>query len=222
MMSPTFSTRAGQRHHYYVTRLRPGEDRKSAWRLPARDIDRAVIASFATWRVGLDPEMDQETRGELRASIPLMSVPEQRALLLKNETKLSIASDQLVMTFTAAGVATEIRTAATVARKGAELKLVVGQSFDDTHSEPDPVLLKLITLAHTAQRAKLVGTEDALITRYSKAHLQQLLRISWLAPDIVAAIADGCQPATLTGRRLLRATNIPLSWEAQRKLFGFV
>lgn len=78
-----------------------------------------------------------------------------------------------------------------------------------------------ITLAHTAQRAKMAGSEDALVSRYSKAHMQQLLRISWLAPDIVAAIADGRQPATLTGRRLLRATNIPLSWEAQRKLFGF-
>ena len=157
----------------------------------------------------------------MRASTPLMSVPEQRTLLLKHEAKLSIGSDQLVMTFTANGAATEIRTGATIARKGAELKLVVGQSFDDTHREPDPVLLKLITLAHTAQRAKLAGSEDALVSRYSKAHLQQLLRISWLAPDIVAAIAHGRQPATLTGRRLLRATNIPLSWEAQRTLFGF-
>jgi hypothetical protein len=125
------------------------------------------------------------------------------------------------MTFTANGAATEIRTAATIARKGAELKLVVGLSLDDPHREPDPVLLKLITLAQTAQRAKLAGTEDALVSRYSKAHLQQLLRISWLAPDIVAAIADGRQPPTLTGRRILRATNIPLSWEAQRTLFGF-
>jgi len=221
IMSPSFSTRGAQRHHYYVTRLQPGEDRKSAWRLPARDIDRAVIASFATWLAGLDPEIDQETRDEARASIPLMSVPEQRTLLLKHEAKVSIGSDALVMTFTANGDATEIRTAATIARKGAELKLIVGESSDDTHCELDPVLLKLITLAHTAQRAKLTGSDDALVSRYSKAHLQQLLRISWLAPDIVAAIANGRQPVTLTGRRLVRATNIPLSWEAQRKLFGF-
>lgn len=220
-MSPVFSTRAGQRHHYYVTKLQPGEDRKSAWRLPARDIDRAVISSFAAWLAELDLEMDHEARGELLASIPFMSVPEQRTLLLKHEAKVSIASDQLIMTFKANGAATEIRTAATIARKGAELKLVVGQSFDDTHLQPDPVLLKLITLAHTAQLAKLAGRKDALVSRYSKAHMQQLLRISWLAPDIVAAIAEGRQPATLTGRRLLRATNIPLSWKAQRKMFGF-
>ena len=220
-MSPTFSTRGGQRHHYYVTRIQPGEDRKGAWRLPARDIDRAVLTSFATWLAGLDSEMDPQARSEIRSSVPLMSVPEQRTLLLKHEAKVLIGNDQLILSFTANGAATEIRTAATIARKGAELKLIVGQSCDDTHLEPDPVLLKLITLAHTAQCAKLAGSEDALVSRYSKPHLQQLLRISWLAPDIVAAIADGRQPATLTGRRLLRATNIPLSWEAQRALFGF-
>lgn len=99
--------------------------------------------------------------------------------------------------------------------------MVVGQSSDDTHREADPVLLKLITLAHAAQQAKLTLSDEALVSSYSKAHQQQLLRISWLAPDIVAAIADGRQPVTLTGRRLLRATNIPLCWEAQRKLFGF-
>ncbi len=48
---------------------------------------------------GLDPEMPLETRSEIRASILLMSVPDQRTLLLKHEAKLSIGSDQLVMTF---------------------------------------------------------------------------------------------------------------------------
>ena len=220
-MSPTYSTRGGQRHHYYITRLQSGEHRKSGWRLPARDIDRAVISSLAGWLAELDPELDDERRAEVRASIPQMSVPEQRSLLLKHTAKVSIGSDQLVMTFEANGASTEIKTHASIARKGAELKLVVGQSSDDTHREADPVLLKLITLAHAAQQAKLTVSDDALVLSYSKAHLQQLLRISWLAPDILAAIADSRQPVTLTGRRLLRATNIPLAWEAQRELFGF-
>ncbi|MFC7498670.1 hypothetical protein ACFQRC_05490 [Enterovirga sp. GCM10030262] len=47
------------------------------------------------------------------------------------------------------------------------------------------------------------------------------MRISWLAPDIIAAIVGGTQPATLTGRRLLRATDIPLAWKAQRAYFQF-
>lgn len=87
--------------------------------------------------------------------------------------------------------------------------------------QPDPVLLKLVVLARTAQQAQLSGSEDPLVSHYSKAHLQQLLRISWLAPDILSAVLEGRQPVTLTGRRLLRTANMPLSWQAQRELLGF-
>jgi hypothetical protein len=45
--------------------------------------------------------------------------------------------------------------------------------------------------------------------------------LSWLAPDILTAIAGGRQPPTLTGRRLLRAANVPLDWQEQRRFFGF-
>ena len=55
-----------------------------------RDIDRAVITSFATWLAGLDPELDDEARSEIRGSVRLMSVPEQRTMLLKHEAKVSI------------------------------------------------------------------------------------------------------------------------------------
>jgi hypothetical protein len=56
---------------------------------------------------------------------------------------------------------------------------------------------------------------------YSKRHLWQLLRISFLAPDIIAAIAEGHQPPSLTGRRLLRVTDLPLDWAGQRRVLGF-
>ncbi len=62
---------------------------------------------------------------------------------------------------------------------------------------------------------------DPLVSHYSKRHLGQLLRISWLAPDIIAAIVNGNQPSTLTGRRLLRAAELPLDWKAQRTFLGF-
>ena len=70
-------------------------------------------------------------------------------------------------------------------------------------------------------RQFISGGADALVSSYSKAHLRRLLKLSWLAPDIVAAIAQGKQPPTLTGRRLLRAADVPLGWEEQRRFFGF-
>jgi site-specific DNA recombinase len=42
-----------------------------------------------------------------------------------------------------------------------------------------------------------------------------------LAPDIVTAIHDGRQPATLNRQRLARTTNLPIEWSAQRMALGF-
>ena len=91
----------------------------------------------------------------------------------------------------------------------------------DLDRKPDPVLVKLVALARAAQLSLTAGEPDPLISHYSKRHLWQLLRISWLAPDIIAAIVGGTQPVTLTGRRLLRAADIPLDWKAQRTYFQF-
>ena len=51
------------------------------------------------------------------------------------------------------------------------------------------------------------------------AHVKRLLRLGYLAPDIVEAIAEGREPRSLTVKRLLKG--IPCAWAEQRKAFGF-
>ena len=86
---------------------------------------------------------------------------------------------------------------------------------------PDPVLLKLIVLAFAAREAAITGTPEPLIDHYSRQHRTRLARLSYLAPDIVAAVLDGSQPPQLNGRRLLRIADLPLDWCAQRSMLGF-
>jgi DNA invertase Pin-like site-specific DNA recombinase len=65
--------------------------------------------------------------------------------------------------------------------------------------------------------------EPAEIARRFKmglSHLMRLIRLNYLAPDIVASILDGAQPRELTRRQLIDA-NLPLDWALQRKMFGF-
>jgi site-specific DNA recombinase len=76
-------------------------------------------------------------------------------------------------------------------------------------------------LAISARKSLVSCKSDPLTSHYSKRHLWQLLRISYLAPDIITAIVEGRQPASLTGRRLLRVTNLPLDWPRQRAILGF-
>jgi hypothetical protein len=144
----------------------------------------------------------------------------QRGLLLQVRAAIRLHADRLCITFDEPEAETTSEIPISIGRKGSEVR-IVDASGGGSGNATDPVLLKLMVLARAAQQAQLAGREEQLVSHYSRAHLQQLLRISWLAPDIVSAIVEGRQPAMLTGRRLLRATNIPIAWAEQRKLFGF-
>jgi DNA invertase Pin-like site-specific DNA recombinase len=53
----------------------------------------------------------------------------------------------------------------------------------------------------------------------SEPYVRRMLRLAFLAPDIVEAIAEGRQPRTLTLQRFFNP--IPLAWAEQRRCFGF-
>ena len=229
-MTPTFTTRGSKRHHYYITRLKPGDDRKEAWRVPAGEVDRRVIGALSDWlRSGATQELPENARNvreQLASRSGLaddmfhLSVSKQRQLLLDWKVTVQLGVNQLSVQVGDGTNAISMELPARIAHRGSELKLVLPAGAD-SHRKPDPVLVKLVVLARAAQQSLVSGKPDPLISHYSKRHLWQLLRISWLAPDIIAAIVGGTQPATLTGRRLLRATDIPLGWDAQRAHFHF-
>jgi DNA invertase Pin-like site-specific DNA recombinase len=216
-MTPVFTTRGGRQHRYYVTRLKPGEDSKTAWRVPAGDIDRAVVGCIERTLTRRAAELGSPLEEPL--NLDRCTVPEQRKILLENDVCVQLGSEEMVVSF-GNEPGDHIEIPARLARRGNELKLVL-RSDEAEAADPDPVLLKLISHAALAQQAALTGEPDPLVSAYSKRHLWQLLRVSWLAPDILAAITEGRQPPTLTGRRLLRAADVPLSWTDQRKYFGF-
>lgn len=189
-----------------------------------------MIAALSDWlRSGAAKELPEEarilrdqlaSRSELADAISAMSVAEQRQLLLNWSVSVQLGTKQLSLRIGDGAEAILIELPARLAHRGPELKLVLPVGADPDR-KPDPVLVKLVVLARVAQRSLSDGDPDPLISHYSKRHLWQLLRISWLAPDIIAAIVGGTQPATLTGRRLLRATDIPLDWKKQRAYFQF-
>ena len=53
-----------------------------------------------------------------------------------------------------------------------------------------------------------------------RRELTRVDRISYLAPDIVAAIVEGRQPGGLRSRKLERG-ELPFCWTAQRDMLGF-
>jgi site-specific DNA recombinase len=106
-------------------------------------------------------------------------------------------------------------------RTGIEMRLVV-----DDGSEPenvDPVLVRLLLRAHAIrvrvfEEPSLPLKEIAAEEGISSSYVARLLRLAFLAPDIVTAILNGRHPPQLTANRLMDDTRLPLDWTAQREL----
>ena len=61
---------------------------------------------------------------------------------------------------------------------------------------------------------KEIAAEEGI----SGSYATRLLRLAFIAPDIVTAILNGKHSPQLTANRLMDDTRLPLDWTAQRKL----
>ena len=111
-------------------------------------------------------------------------------------------------------------------RAGREMALVVGAE-PGAPPAPDPALLRLVLKARalwdTLLRGGVAGLgELAAREGMSGSYATRLVRLAFLAPDILAAILEGEQPDDLTAARLLRECRrgLPLDWREQRALLG--
>ena len=103
-----------------------------------------------------------------------------------------------------------------------EAKLRMDANRADERFDSD--LITLLSEAMQVQRLVLQSPELSLNQLGKRegrcrAHLGRLLRLSWLSPRIVEAIADGGQPKSLTRNRLL-SVSLPMEWDAQERLLG--
>ena len=96
---------------------------------------------------------------------------------------------------------------------------------ESAHQHLDSKLVRLIQDARLAQQ--MVDTQrDRTMSELAaefgrrKGHFAKLVRLNYLAPDIVTSILDGTQPPTLT-REVLYNADLPLDWSLQRRLYGF-
>ncbi len=87
--------------------------------------------------------------------------------------------------------------------------------------EEAPLLRAFAIQDRLEQNPDLTLQRIAEAAGVSPSYVTRLLRLSYLAPDIVTAVVDGQQPPELTAEKLMRNTRLPLSWEAQRKRLGF-
>ena len=230
-MTPTHATKGSKRFRYYVTRTLP-EDQSIKWRMPAGEIERLVVDTVAKQIACIDSSGDETAaqlseqmnkRRDIANALPGMTIREQRRILLGQQIRVEV-QEAVIKIHSKPSDEDELSSISVKAKlvsKGSDLKLAIAPDQGPLKRDPDPILLRLIAHAFAAQDLLLCKKPSPMIADYSARHIQQLARLSYLAPDIISAIVDGTQPVDLTGRKILRIGNVPLCWRAQRKLFGF-
>jgi site-specific DNA recombinase len=104
-----------------------------------------------------------------------------------------------------------------------EARIRIDSSTNEANASND--LLALVADAMVAQRLVLASPELSLAQLAKRegrcrTQLARLLRLSWMSPRVIHAIADGSQPKGLT-RRALLICDMPIEWAEQERQFGF-
>jgi site-specific DNA recombinase len=117
-----------------------------------------------------------------------------------------------------------VECAATKVRRGHQLRLIIPGPEPVRKVRRDEKLVTLIAEARSVQQLVLAspGRPIASIAAEAgrcRARMTRLLSVACLAPDIIARIVEGRQPATLTAQTLL-AADLPVAWADQRLALG--
>ena len=205
-MSPEHATKKGGiRYRYYVSAKCVGVATTKAWRVPAGELEALVINCLR--------QKGHDLPGPDRTSL---------AMLVK---RIVVHRDTVEIHPMGSDSNESITIAASLIRCGKETRLLVAAS-DLVAPRPDPALIKLVVNAHRVRAAVFSGQHGSIhhaagALGYRRDYFAVLLRLGFLAPDIVAAILDGRQPASLNRQRLARISGLPIDWQAQRELLGF-
>ena len=118
-----------------------------------------------------------------------------------------------------------LKVDATLKRAGQGMRLVVR---DATAQAPNTTLINLFVKAFDIREKMFNGTGESIEAsarriKTNANYITALLRISFLAPDIVAAVLDGRHPLALTAKNFITKThNLPREWSLQRRHLGFL
>jgi site-specific DNA recombinase len=166
----------------------------------------------------------------------------QREILETIVRRLDLSLTSITVTFNRNGMAKVLGIEATSAttrqndsvtlklpiklrRRGVEAKLVINTSANPNR-ERDPNLCKIVAQASLWFEQLATGEAETVRAIARREHLPEcnvsrMLRLAFLAPDIVTAILDGRHPVDLTSETLRRLQALPTDWKSQRRLLGF-
>jgi DNA invertase Pin-like site-specific DNA recombinase len=155
----------------------------------------------------------------LRETIKIHLRPAQLPAVLDDPPQASGCSQPVAES----GPTLILAISARLKRTGMETRLLI----DGPHGvrDPDRSLCRLLAQAHkyhamVMQSAGKTMGQFAAEAGVSGSYFARILRLSFLAPEIVKAILHGRQPIALTAKGLVNGTQIPIAWSDQRTILS--
>lgn len=192
--------------------------------LNARELDAALMRAGAiseNWLSIAPEELSTLTRSVVTRTV----LSPDRIEVTIGVKQLADALGSPVNAGNEAGPTIVLEIAVELRRAGQGKRFVIGEPYQNVGSAG---LIQFLKEAFAARQKLLAHTDETLneITARStksKGRLTALMRVSYLAPDIVADILAGCHPPELSVKRLVRTSqDLPLDWGRQRAFLGMV
>jgi len=244
-LTPSHASKGSTRYRYYVSEALITGRRKAAaegLRVPAGDLETLVVRQLEQLlgdeRRLLEALRSRQVAEDKIAALLQAGRSTAQQLSTQSQAELRPLLQQLIrqVVVTADGLRLDLRLshlgphdpderifslqiAAQLCRAGMETRLLIA---GEQAAEPDATLIRLLTRAHSvwARMKSSSMAEAAAAEGLTSSYVTRLVRLVFLAPDIVAAILDGRQPPALSANRLMQDTKLPLAWVEQRQRLG--
>lgn len=236
------------RYRYYVSKAlqhKPGSS-DSGWRIPALELEKVVCDTVANEvrnslvlidKLMLQPSPHQITRlsSEARHIAERMG-KRDRLLVLRFVKQVRVAAGYITVKLDtgnlAAALGLDVPGEAPAAhsvtipvglrRSGRTMRLLQEDGRAVGSPEPQQHLVKLLHRARSWwEEMNRNGLTPAALGRkhgVTSSYASRLIRLNFLAPEIISAIVSGTQPTALDGKTLLNLSDLPLHWAEQKRL----
>ena len=167
------------------------------------------------------------------ATLTTSTPPDKQALLQRLIERIALEEDSIDIAVRTAVISNEIGADQSIfpviltapiarVRRGHEIRLVI-EASDAAQYKPKPrnERLALLLAEALAAREMVIAAPEQSIEQIAtrtgtcRKRLTKLVKLSWLAPDLVRQMLDGGEPSGLTSQRLLD-TDLPPRWADQR------
>ena len=110
-------------------------------------------------------------------------------------------------------------------RTGLETRLLIDGGGGGARRTPDHSLSRVLAQAHryhgmVMRNGGKTMAELASEAGVSGSYFTRILRLSFLAPDVVTAILRDRHPVELTAKHLANGVRLPIAWDEQRAVLG--